>query len=70
MTSETFGQPGVLDYRNPNLAEALRVLGYVQRYGYGILLARRELERNGNPPLRFAISPNWIVARVSAKPDS
>ncbi|MBK8767856.1 MAG: hypothetical protein IPM01_25905 [Burkholderiaceae bacterium] len=27
VTPETFGQPGVADYRNPNLAEALRALG-------------------------------------------
>lgn len=38
---ENFGQPGVADYRNPNLAEAMRVLGFVQRFGFGLAIARR-----------------------------
>jgi len=41
-----------------NLAEALRVLGFVQRFGFGIPTARRELEKNGNPPLEFEVGPN------------
>jgi ATP-dependent DNA helicase RecG len=64
VTAETFGRPGVADYRNPNLAEELRVLGFVQRYGAGIAIARRQLERNGNPPLEFAVEPNYIGAIV------
>ena len=36
VTRENFGQPGVTDYRNPNVAEALKVFGYVQRFGVGI----------------------------------
>lgn len=39
VTPENFGQPGITDYRNPNLAEALRALGYVQRFGAGIAIA-------------------------------
>ena len=31
VTAANFGQPGLTDYRNPNLAEAMRTLGYVQR---------------------------------------
>lgn len=41
VTPENFGQPGVTDYRNPNLAEALRALGFVQRFGAGIAIARK-----------------------------
>ena len=33
VTVENFGQPGLTDYRNPNLAEAMKYLGYVQRFG-------------------------------------
>jgi len=55
VTVENFGQPGVSDYRNPSLAEALRVLGFVQRFGVGIATARRELEANGNPPPEFEV---------------
>ena len=38
-----FGKPGLTDYRNPTLAEAMRTLGYVQRFGVGIPIARRLL---------------------------
>ncbi len=64
VTRETFGQPGVADYRNPNVAEALRVLGFVQRYGAGIPTARRELAANGNPGPEFDVQPNYIGVTV------
>jgi ATP-dependent DNA helicase RecG len=67
VTAETFGDPGVVDYRNPNLAEALRVLGFVQRFGFGIPTARRELEKNGNPALSFQVTANRVLLRVGAK---
>lgn len=60
VTVENFGQPGVSDYRNPSLAEALRVLGFVQRFGVGIATARRELEANGNPPPEFEVNPSHV----------
>jgi len=68
VTPETFGQPGVVDYRNPSLAEALKVLGFVQRYGAGIPTARRELERNGNPELEFEVTPTGVVCSVGVTP--
>ncbi len=60
VTAENFGQPGITDYRNPNLAEALRVLGYVQHFGAGIPTARRELASNGNPPPEFNVEPTYV----------
>ena len=42
-----FGQPGVTDYRNPHLAEAMKNLGYVQKFGVGIPLARKAMADNG-----------------------
>lgn len=63
---ENFGAPGVTDYRNPNLAEALHVLGYVQRFGAGIPTARRELERNGNPPPEFNVQQTYVGVTVGA----
>lgn len=59
-----FGQPGVTDYRNPHLAEALKNLGYVQRFGVGIALARQELRRNGNPDLEFQVEDRYILATL------
>jgi ATP-dependent DNA helicase RecG len=36
------------DYRNPVIAEALKILGYVNRFNRGIALAKEELKNNGN----------------------
>lgn len=52
--------PGVTDYRNPNLAEALRALGYVQRFGAGISIARRLLGER----LHFEVQPGFVAAIV------
>ncbi len=40
--------PNENDYRNPFIAEAMKVLGYVNRYNRGIARVKRELEENGN----------------------
>jgi ATP-dependent DNA helicase RecG len=64
VSAENFGKPGVADYRNPNLAEALRVLGFVQRFGAGLAIARRALADNGNPPLEVTVQPSHVTAVV------
>jgi ATP-dependent DNA helicase RecG len=64
VTKENFGQPGIADYRNPNLAEALRVLGFVQRFGVGIATARRALYENGNPPPEFEVEPSHVSVTI------
>jgi len=64
VTAENFGQPGVTDYRNPDVAEAMKVLGFVQRFGVGIATAQRELLTNGNPPPRFEVQPSAVLAMV------
>lgn len=63
VTPENFGQPGVTDYRNPNLAEALRALGYVQRFGAGIAIARKALGSR----LRFEVQPGFVAAIVAGE---
>lgn len=68
VTEDTFGQPGVVDYRNPNLAEALRVLGFVQRFGVGIATARKELTKNGNPDPVFEVGQGRVVCRLGVRP--
>jgi len=45
--------PDVNDYRNPVIAEAMKVLGYVNRYNRGIARVKRELQENGNPEAVF-----------------
>jgi ATP-dependent DNA helicase RecG len=68
VTPENFGQPGIADYRNPSLAEALRVLGFVQRFGVGIATARRELLENGNPPPQFQVNPSHVGVILRPSP--
>jgi predicted HTH transcriptional regulator len=64
VTRQNFSQPGITDYRNPHLAEAMKNLGYVQRFGIGIEMARKELEKNGNPPLEFVIEDAHVLVIV------
>lgn len=61
---DNFGAPGVTDYRNPHLAEAMQNLGYVQRFGVGIAIARKELAANGNPPPEFQVEDTHILVTV------
>ena len=67
VTRQTFGKPGYADYRNPNLAEAMRVLGFVQRFGVGIQFAQQALKDNGNPPAEFDPQDNVVFAVVRRK---
>ncbi len=62
-----FGQAGVVDYRNPILAEAMRVLGLVQRYGFGIPAARRLLRAAGHPAPEFRVDASWVHCTVRAR---
>jgi ATP-dependent DNA helicase RecG len=52
---------GVTDYRNPLVAEIMRGLGYVQRFGIGIPITRSEMQRNGNPDPEFAFSESAVL---------
>lgn len=63
VTVENFGQPGVTDYRNPNLAEALRALGFVQRFGAGIAIARKHFGSR----LRFEVQPGVVAAIIAGE---
>ena len=61
VTEANFGQPGITDYRNPNIADVLKTLGFIQAFGRGIAVARRAMEENGNPPLAFVTSEGAVV---------
>ena len=67
VTKKNFGHPGITDYRNPHLAEAMKVLGYVQRFGVGIQIARQELDKNGNPPPQFQVESTNILVIVEKR---
>ena len=65
---QNFGRPGIADYRNPHLAEAMKDLGYVQRFGVGIPLAQKELEKNGNPLLEFVVEDAHVLVIIRRRP--
>ena len=68
VTAENFGQPGTADYRNPSLADSMRVLGIVQRFGVGIDIARTELRRNAQPEPVFEVQPTLVRCVIRARP--
>lgn len=51
-------------YRNPVIAEAMKVLGYVNKYGRGVLRAQEVLAENGNPPAEFLFQPTYFMATL------
>ena len=51
---------GVSYPRNPILMEALHLLGYVNRFGYGLAMVKQVLERNGSPALQLEIDNESI----------
>ena len=59
---------GDTDYRNPLLAEIMANLGFAQRFGLGLPLARQALKANGNPPPEFELKRTLVVATVRAAP--
>ena len=64
VTRENFGQPGITDYRNPAIAAAMRNLGFVQRFGVGIQIARKALMDNDNPEPEFVVEENHVLVIV------
>jgi ATP-dependent DNA helicase RecG len=62
LTNEQF--PHGTSYRNPILAEAAKVLGFVNRFGRGIKVAQRELERNESPLAVFDPRPSFFHVTV------
>ncbi len=65
VNKENFGT-GATDYRNPLIAEFMGTLGYVQKFGLGIPLARDELEKNGNPAPEFTFESGHVLAAVKS----
>ena len=69
MTPENFGTPGLTDYRNPNLADAMRTLKLVQRFGQGFYIANNELEKAGNPPLCYRVDNSSVTVIIKPNPN-
>ncbi len=66
VTASNFGSGSAVDYRNPNLAEALHTLGFVQRFGVGIPTAQHLLREAGHPEARFRIDESTVLVTIPA----
>ena len=62
--------PNTNDYRNPVIAEAMKVLGYVNRFNRGVNMVQEILEenRNGNAIFDFKDISTFKVTVMSADP--
>jgi ATP-dependent DNA helicase RecG len=51
-------------YRNPIIAEVMKSMGYVNKYGYGIQRAMSLLKENGNPEPKFDIDDRIFCVTI------
>ncbi len=56
--------PKQTSYRNPVIAEALHVLGFVNQYGRGVIRARSALQKNGSPDAEFEFGDTYFGVRI------
>ena len=66
VTAERFGEAGLVDYRNPSLADAMKTLGYVQGFGYGIQITKRLLREANHPELEFDVNNSFVRVLIRA----
>jgi ATP-dependent DNA helicase RecG len=51
-------------YRNPVIAEVMKSLGFVNRFGYGVQRAQSLLTQNGNPPAEFEFDEHSVLVKI------
>ncbi|MCX7193870.1 MAG: putative DNA binding domain-containing protein [Proteobacteria bacterium] len=51
-------------YRNPVMAEALKAMGYINRFGFGIQQAQKLLKENGNPSAEFSFEDRVVAVTI------
>ena len=61
VTVNNFEHGGLTDYRNRKLAEAMREMEFIERFGFGIRAIRRSMERNGNPEPEFRVGETNVT---------
>jgi ATP-dependent DNA helicase RecG len=67
VTPSLFGR--VSDYRNPVIGEAMKALGYVEKFGFGITRVKESLKANQNPEPEFDFQPTYVLATVRRRAD-
>ena len=55
---------GVTSYRNPLIAEIMYRLGFAQRFGLGLQIAREAMQLNGNPPIEFDFASTHVTVTL------
>ncbi|EQD49146.1 transcriptional regulator, partial [mine drainage metagenome] len=65
-TPENF--PTRNSYRNPVIAEAMKSLGFVNRFGYGVQRAQALLSQNGNPDAEFYFDEHSVLVKIYRRP--
>lgn len=60
--------PAQTSYRNPAVAEALKVLGFVNRFGRGVHRAQESLRKNGSPEAQFEFGDTFFGVKIVARP--
>jgi len=60
--------PRQTSYRNPVVAEALAVLGFVNQYGRGVIRAQEALKKNGSPEARFEFGDTFFGVTIPIRP--
>lgn len=65
VTKENFPQQN--SYRNPVIAEAMKTLGYVNRYGRGVIAARQAMSSQGLSEPEFVFDPGYFLVTLRGK---
>jgi ATP-dependent DNA helicase RecG len=55
-------------YRNPVIAEVLKNLGYVNRFGQGIMRVEQALAKGGNPSAQFSFESTYFLVTIKTRP--
>ena len=60
--------PNQNDYRNPVMAEALKTLGYVNKFSRGVYRSQKLLQENGNPEAEFVLDqPAYLAVKIKKR---
>ena len=54
-------------YRNPVIAEAMKTLGYVNKFGRGVMRAQQSLQDNGHPAATFQFEATYVLVTISSR---
>ena len=60
--------PTQTSYRNPVIAEAMKTLGAVNRYGRGVERSQIALQKNGSPPAEFIFGDTYFGTIIRIRP--